>query len=246
MTIAARLATCFCCVLALPLTGQAQATRFSEVRVEPLVTGEELSAQPDLWVMEVYFKPMRLIIVDLTDPKTGEKRPEYVWYITYRAVNRPLASLVRGNPAVNELDQPVIPPRFIPEFTLKTVGTDEPKIYRDEVIPEAIAAINLRERGNFKSTVNIVGDVPPAAAPGSPDQKFLYGVATWRNIDPEARRYDVFFTGFSNGMRKITSDDGTVSLQTRTILTKYWRPGDRFDMREPEIRLDGTPQWIYR
>jgi len=224
----------------------AQQPKFSEVKVDALATGDEIAAQPDLWVMEVYFKPMRQIVVNLTDPKSGQKRPEYVWYITYRAVNRPLALRARGNRPTNDLDAPIIPPRFIPEFTLVTTDTPEPKVFHDEVIPEAIAEINRRERGNFKSTVNVVADVPPAADPGSPDEKYITGVATWRGIDPEADRYTVFLTGFSNGLKKVTAEDGTIGMQNKTIMTKYWRPGDQFDQREPEIRLDGTPQWIYR
>lgn len=230
--------------LAAPLS--AQAPKYSEIRVEAVATGDELAAQPDLWVMDVYFKPMRLIIIDLTDPKTGQTKPEFVWYITYRAVNRQLAIRPPSNVAVNDLDPPVIPPRFIPEFTLVTTDTETPKVYRDEVIPEAIAAINKRERGNYKSTVNIVTDVPPASKAGSPDEKFLYGVATWRGIDPEADRYTVFMTGFSNGIKKSTTEDGTVTIRTRTIQTKYWRPGDRFDQKEPEIRMEGAPVWIDR
>jgi hypothetical protein len=223
----------------------AQQPKFSEVKVEALATGDEIAAQPDLWVMEVYFKPMRQIVIDLTD-KSGQKKPEYVWYITYRAINRPLALKARGNRPTNDLDLPIIPPRFIPEFTLITTDTEEPKIYHDEVIPEAIAAINKRERASFKSTVNVVTDVSAAVEPGSPDEKFIYGVATWRGIDSDADRYTVFLTGFSNGLKKVTADDGTVGMQNKTIMTKYWRPGDRFNQREPEIRIDGAPQWIYR
>jgi len=224
----------------------AQQPRYSEIKVEGLASGEEIAAQPDLYVMEVYFKPMRQVVVEVTDPKTGHKKNEYIWYITYRAINRQLAIRAPGNPPVNDLDKPIIPPRFIPEFTLITTDTDEPKIYRDEVIPEAIAYINKRERGNYKSTVNAVTDVPPATPPNSPDDKVLYGVATWRGIDPDADRYTVFMTGFSNGLKKITAADGTVSIQTKTIQTKYWRPGDRFEQKEPEIRIEGTPQWMYR
>src|SRR6185503_13289659 len=60
----------------------AQQPKFSEIKVDALATGDEIAAQPDLWVMEVYFKPMRQMVLNLTDPKTGQKRPEYVWYTT--------------------------------------------------------------------------------------------------------------------------------------------------------------------
>jgi hypothetical protein len=241
----------------------AQGPNYSELKVEALATGEELAAQPDLWVMEVYFKPMRQIIVPITDPQTGKQKPEYIWYLPYRAVNRRLTTRNVPAAAVNDLDPPVIPPLFIPEFTLITTDTDEPKIYRDEIIPEALAAINKRERRTYKSSVGVVTEVPPAVDPGDPNEQFIYGVATWRGIDPDADRYTVYMTGFSNGMRKAQAPDGTEFLQTKTIQTKYWRPGDRFELKEREIRIDpgpltvdektrpedrdpGMPRWIYR
>lgn len=68
----------------------------------------------------------------------------------------------------------------------------------------------------------------------------------WRGIDPEADRYAVYLTGFSNGIRVVDGPDGQPVIQTKTIMQKYWRPGDPFDRAEPEIRLDGPAQWIYR
>lgn len=233
-------------LLALPHNIPAQGTRFGEVIVVAQASGDELSAQPDLWVMEVRFRPMRQVLIELTDPKTGQKRLQYVWYIAYRAINRKLSSRAIGEVPVNELDAPVIPPQFIPTFTLVTTDTDEPKAYEDQVIPEAVASINKRERSVLKNSVAVVTDVPAAAAPGSPDERIIHGVATWVNVDPEADRYTVYLGGFSNGFKKVAGPDGTEVLQTKTIRMKYWRPGDRFDQKESEIRLDGDPQWIYR
>ncbi|MDZ4689295.1 MAG: hypothetical protein SH850_29825 [Planctomycetaceae bacterium] len=225
-----------------PLT----APKYSEVRLAAVATGEELAAQPDLWVMDVYFKPMRQVAIELTDPKTGQKRTKYVWYVVYRAVNRPLPKIVQDNPPVNELDPPVLPPKFVPAFTLMTTDTPEPKLYEDKVLPEALAVIARRERLPLRNSVSAVGTVPPPTEPGSPDQQVIYGVATFTDVDPEADRYTVFMTGFSNGVRKVPGPDGSTGVQNKTIITKYWRPGDQFDQREPEIRLDGDPQWIYR
>lgn len=222
------------------------ATRYNEVTLTAQATGEELSAQPELWVMEVRFRPMRQMVVDITDPKTGQKSPRHVWYVAYRAVNRKLASRAVENAPVNELDPPVIPPQFIPEFTLVTTDGDEPREYRDQIIPEALAAIQQRERLALKTSVTAVSDLPAAADPGSPEETVISGVAMWTGIDPEADRYTVFFTGFSNGFKKVAGPDGTEVVQMKTIQTKYWRPGDRFEQKEPEIRLDGLPVWIHR
>lgn len=236
--------------VALPATSSAQAPRFGEVRVPAAASGEELASQPELWVMDVNFKPMRQIIVELTDPQTGQKKPQYVWYIAYRAVNRKLANRAVAEAPVNELDPPVIPPQFIPVFTLQTTDTDVPKLYQDQILPEALAAINLREKSKLKSSVSAVMDVPPATEPGAADQQVIEGVATWTGIDGEADRYTVYLTGFSNGFRKVAGPDGAEVVQWKTIRLKYWRPGDNLNQREPEIRLEtdaaNQPMWIYR
>ena len=219
--------------------------RYSEVQVEALATGEEISQQPGLWVMEVYFKPLRMIAVDITNPKTGKTESKYVWYLVYRAINRPLASPSVGNAPVNELDPPVLPPKFIPEFTLVTTD-GEPQVYHDQIIPEALKEIERRERRAYQSSVSVVATIPDPTPVSDENPEELYGVATFVGIDPEADRYTLFLTGFSNGMRTVTAPDGSQVVQHKTIEMKYWRPGDRFELREPEIRLDGAPSWIYR
>ncbi|OYW20688.1 MAG: hypothetical protein B7Z55_06910 [Planctomycetales bacterium 12-60-4] len=231
--------------LALSATGWSQIAP-TEIQVEAIATGEEISAQPGLWVMEVDFKPLRFLAIDVTNPKTGQKEPKYIWYMVYRAYNRPLASPATKEPPQNELDQPVLPPQFIPEFTLVTTDGDAPKIYQDQVIPEALAVINRRERRAYKSSVTAVANVPPAVEPGAPDEEGIYGVAMFTGIDPEADRYTLYMTGFSNGVQTTDAPDGTKVVQHRTIEMKYWRPGDRFNQEEREIRLDSQPRWIYR
>ncbi len=223
-----------------------QSPRGGEIRIAPLATGEERTSQDNLWVLEVYFKPMRLIPVELTDPKTGEKKREYVWYIAYRAMHQKTGERVDEKAPENQFDPPVSPPMFIPEFTLVVTDNDRQDIFPDQVIPEALAAINKREKANYKTTVNIVGPLPEATDPGSGDTTALSGVAMWRGIDPEADRYTVYMTGFSNGIRKVDGPDGKPIVQTKTIMQRYWRRGDRFEQREPEITLDGESKWIYR
>src|SRR5579871_6829166 len=76
------------CQALISTSADAQAPKRNEIRIPPAATGEEQTRQHNLWVLEVYTKPMRLISVELTDPKTGEKKLEYIRYITYRAVHR--------------------------------------------------------------------------------------------------------------------------------------------------------------
>lgn len=221
-----------------------------EQRILPVAAGDERTAQSDLWVMEVYFKPMRLISVELTDPQTGEKRSEYVRYIAYRAFNRPFSRKEDPNRPKNVVDKAQIPPLFIPEFLLVAKSNEREQLVYDEVIPEVIAAINAREQFEYKSSVDVVGPIPAAAEEGTDDAPSVAGVAVFRGVDPSATRYTVFMTGFSNGVRSVKGPDGSLTLQHKTIMQKYWRPGDKFDQQELEIKLmegqKDRPQWIWR
>jgi len=243
-----RLLALTCCAFAcLPLsTARAQRPLGGELIVAPVVTGEERTSQSDIWVMEVRFKPLRMISVELTDPATGKKRPEFVWYLAYRAFLRPLPPVGFEDRPQNVLDKPVSPPLFIPEFTLMATDTDEQKVYSDQIVPEALEAINLREKYQYGSSVSVVGPIPPAAESGAVDAQEIAGVAIWRNLDQTADRFTVFMTGFSNGIRSIEGPDGKPVLQTKTLVQKYWRPGDQFDLYELEIRPYGEAEWVYR
>ncbi len=234
------------CSVLVPIDTAAQMPKRGEIRIAPVATGEERTSQDKLWVLDVYFKPMRMIPVELTDVKTGEKKLEFIWYIAYRAMHRKTAERANEQAPRNEVDPPVSPPLFIPEATLIVTDNDRQDVYQDTVIPEALAAINQRERANYKSAVSIVGPLPAPAETGAGDDNALWGVLMWRGIDPEADRYTVYLTGFSNGIRKLNGPDDMPIIQTKTIMQKYWRKGDRFDPKELEISLDGDPKWIYR
>ncbi len=230
----------------VPVDAVAQMPKRGEIRIVPVATGEERTSQDKLWVLDVYFKPMRMIPVELTDTKTGEKKLEYVWYIAYRAMHRKTNERVNEQAPKNDVDPPVSPPLFIPEATLIVTDNDRQDIYPDQVIPEALAAINKREKANYKTAVSIVGPLPEPTEPGGGDDNALWGVLMWRGIDLEADKYTVYLTGFSNGIRKLNGPDDKPIVQTKTIMQKYWRKGDRFEATEPEIFLDGDSKWIYR
>lgn len=224
----------------------AQPLRGGEIRFPATASVDELVNQSDLWVMDFYFKPMRIIPVEVTDPKTGAKKLEHVWYIVYRAFNHKLEVKGKENIPVNELDKPIAPPQFVPEAVLVVTDNDRKHAFYDQVIPEALAAINKREKANYKSSVNVVTSIPEATEPGSPDDVAIEGVFMWRGVDPDANRYTVYLTGFSNAMREVENGDKEPVTQNKTIMQKYWRRGDRYDQKESEIVLDGDVQWIYR
>ena len=188
-----------------------------KIRVASLASGEERNQQTDLWVLEVRFKPLRLIRLNLTDPKTGKKSRQLVWYLLYRAVNRPLPS--KGDPngvdPQNQFDAVRGKPLFAPEFTLVTNDNDGQQIYPDNILPEAQAAIAIRERlPQLKNSVQVVGPIPdvtPYAA--KQDISPVYGVVTWVGVDPRTDFATIYMSGFSNGYRYVR---GPVPFTTLT------------------------------
>ena len=218
-----------------------------DLTLEATATGKELTAQTDLWVMEVSFKPMRMIWVDLTDAKTGKKSRELVWYLVYKAVNRTLQRRqdTSDTTPVNDND-PAPKQFFVPEFTLVTKDGGVQKIYADRILPEAQAAIIERERRDLKNSVQVVRAIPTPTPAGAQSKNTIYGVVTWRNIDDETDFFTIHMTGFSSGKRLLRGPDGKPLALRRTIMQEYWRPGDELAQREGEIRRKGQTKWMYR
>ena len=218
-----------------------------ETRAAPLVTADERQNQPNLWVMEVNFKPLRMIRVDMPSKTGNETKSTLIWYLCYRAVNRPIERRQAAETeAIEVKDRNQDSSLFIPEFTLVTDDNSGQKRYIDRVMPLAQAAINKRERREYKNSVEIVGPVPAVVPVGETAKNELFGVATWRGIDPETDRFKIYMSGFSNGYEEKTDPDGKTLVLRKSLMQEFWRPGDEFDESEAEIRRVGMPQWIYR
>lgn len=252
-----RLAGLLFVVLAAALFGsdgvRAQQTlnRGFQVTLDATATSEELNSQEDLWVMEVSFKPMRMLEVEVIDPKTGQKKKEYVWYLIYKAVNRPLQRRGATTLRAENDEDPIPTPQFVPEFTLLTEDSGVQKIYSDVIIPEAQKLILQRERRRavdpiYKNTVEIVGDIPEVTPLESKSENALHGMVMWRSVDSETDYFTVFMTGFTSSYRMIKGPEGEPLIGRRVIQQQFWRPGDRFDQTEREIRRRGEPKWIER
>jgi hypothetical protein len=226
--------------LAVPRLAYSAIAPGVETVAAPLISGEERNAQLDIWALEVNFKPVRMLLVELTDPHTGKTGRELVWYLAYRAV-------VRSSSGVPDSGRSEDRPIFVPEFTFVVEGRNAaPKLYHDRVLRPAEAAINRRERYKYKNSVEIVAPLPKM----TPDKaKFLHsldGVATWTGIDPDVVFFSIYMSGFSNGYKVAAGPDGEEIVTRRTLVQKFWRPGDRYDQHEEEIRLQDEPKWIYR
>ncbi|MCA9025873.1 MAG: hypothetical protein KDA86_11760 [Planctomycetaceae bacterium] len=234
----------------------AQVTRGFDTVARAIATGEERQRQPDLRVFEVQYKLPRIVWVDITDPKTGQQQREQIWYLAYRTANRVLANREddTNTTPVNVLDPLPGPTQFIPEFTLTTYdqqGSEQYlEQYLDVILPEATAVINTIERRRpsdpvFLDSVNIVQSLPPAVPSDAEDVDWIYGVATWRNVDPETDFFTISMRGFSNGYELKAGPDGETVTWRNTLVQQVSRRGDRFDPDQIEFEYTEPPEWVY-
>jgi hypothetical protein len=225
--------------------------------VAPAVaSGLERQRQPDMYVFEVQFKPLRMIFVDVTDPKTGAVERQQVWYLVYRAVNRSFETRADDTDTkpVNVLDPLPGPSQFIPEFTLITHDRPDSDFpvheHLGEVVPEVTAAINQVERRRpsdplFLDGVSIVQPVPGTFPPEESNVDWIYGVAMWRNVDPDTDFFRVVIRGFSNAYERRPGPDGQPVTWRKTLVQRFIRRGDRYDPNQIEFEHHGPPEWVY-
>lgn len=234
----------------------AQAVRGFVKVVPSTATGAEINRQRDLWVMEVQYKPARMAWVEFTDPETGETALEPIWYLAYRCVPRPLPRLDDSATAPqNDLDVPLGPSMFIPEFTLITYDDPASQIpvqtMMDQVIPEALTVINEIERPRnnntypeFRDSVSLVSEVIEPVPADAEAQPWIYGVATWRGVDPETDYFKIVMQGFSSGY-ELRGEEADPVAWRKAIEQRFTVLGDEFDESLREFAFDGDPVWLY-
>jgi hypothetical protein len=213
--------------------------RLKPAQGEPPMTmnlAKNVRLQHDIWALEFTFKPVRFIEVDVPDA-AGRVERKLVWYLVYHVKNLG--------------EKPV---RFTPRFVLH--AHDPNKYYDDRVMPLAVPAIQLREdpRRRLLNSVEI-SDVEIPPSPEGEDNS-VWGVATWRDIDPRTDRFSIFVQGLTNAYRieEVKGEDpqapGVWKFTRKTLQLNFWRPSDEYYEHETEIRL-GLPgdvdyRWVYK
>lgn len=231
----------------------------------PVATGEERQAQPDLWILELQYKSLRMIETSVTDARTGSKQPQLLYYLVYRALNRPIDRKEDQTDTrpINDLGETPAVDLFVPEVTLVTTDNGVRRVVKDAVVPEAQTVIARRERIPLLNTVEAVQQVPEPVDYGTEDPDYVYGVAVFPGVSPETDYFTLFLSGFSNGyklvkgpvayddLRQLASDgDMLTSDQVwNGDLDAEWRAaaqvGDLFD--NSKLPPDGAleQQWYY-
>ena len=151
-----------------------------------------------VWNLEIAFKPMRTIVVDVPQP-TGKMQKKVIWYIVYRV--RYLGNDMIPEAAKDEWGHELFDAKpvtqegwpFFPQFVL--ASHDFSKSYQDRIIPAAKKQIEEREMRGEKllNTVEISRQPIPLSTADNPQE--VWGLATWEDIDPRLTYFSVLHQG---------------------------------------------------
>ncbi len=214
---------------------------------------------PALYIAEVQYKPMRLIRLELMNPKTGKLEKELIRYLVYRVIRRDYTELAGKDKAelekklfdpdldpANALDPDTPIPLQMPRFLLETEDRNGTVIasYPDEINIEIQNAVFLREMGRKSSDLKLLNSVEAISEIGAPvavdDKdallKAFYGVAVWRNVDPKPDFLSVTMSGFSNAYR-VSGDSANRIVEEKVVVQRFARPGDEYLQDEMEFRF---------
>ena len=300
-------------VFAASDNAKAQDNQGFKTKLEVSVSGPELLENPDLWMLEVQFKPLRMQRMRFIDPQSGKQVYEWIWYLVYRVINRELDRKADTSNTVAANGEDTRPQLwFVPRIALVTDDNGEQNMYPDRALPEVQKQLATREGIALMNSLQLSG-VPPKLTPkdGGTDNA-AYGVAIFRGVDPKTDYFSIYMNGFSNAYKYVRGPVSFVKLQElsrngglettdtvwdsmiendwalaasigdlfqnqkqppkgamekswfysmksdyldpeqpppiwrKSIVQKYWRPGDEFRQDEVEIRQIGQPRWLYR
>lgn len=236
-----------------------------DVVAKPVATGEERQAQPDLWIFELEFKSLRMIEVPVTDARTGTKRPELLYYVIYKAINREidLKQDDLDRRPINDLGENPTTGFFVPEISLVATDNGKRTVVKDSVIPEAQSFISRRERLPLLNSVEASQPIPPTVPLDEEEPEAFYGVAIFRGVPADTDYFTLFLAGFSNGYKlvkgpvsyddlKARADDGNLLVSDQVwngVLTQQWRAAAQVGdlLRDNKFPPDGAAdqQWYY-
>jgi hypothetical protein len=222
------------------------------------VLTQNIPFRRSVWYLEFTYKPLRMIEVELPSADGGMEK-KLVWYLVYRVKNlgghlQPAAK-ADGHTYENQLvDYPV---RFFPQFVLES--HEYKKAYLDRVLPLAVEAIERREDPNRRLLDSVEISKTPIAVSKPGEDKSVWGVATWTDIDPRIDFFSIYVKGLTNAYR-FTDPPGAYQqgkepgfgrrIAQKTLKLNFWRPGDTYDQNEREL-FSGIPgkvdhEWVFR
>lgn len=198
-----------------------------------------------VWAMEIGFKPVRMIAVDIPN-EAGQSETKLVWYLLYYVRYR--GGDLKPNPTKDQVGteffaQPQVVPglsarRFLPGFVLNATALG--KRYQSQFIPEALGPIAEKERVGKPIYDSIAIQKVPVRLSTDRESHEVWGVATWTDIDPRTDFFAIEIRGLTNAQRCKISDDGELVTEQKTLVLNFWRPGDTINEIQDRIRY-GVP-----
>lgn len=195
--------------------------------------------QRGIWSLEFGFKSLRVIRVQNED----------IWYLVYFVRN--VGEIRTPSPSPTQTFQikgSKQPLRFIPTFELQ--ANELKKSYRDQVLPKVVPLIAAKERVT-RGRLHDSASISRLQIPVSTDtaDRRVWGVATWKGVDPKADFISVFVEGLTNAYRWQPPPKGYQPprtpaeqdvVQSKALQLNFWRSGDAIDLNDVEIRY-GIP-----
>ncbi len=229
----------------------------------------------DVWCLELSFKPLRMLAVDIPQP-SGQMQRKLVWYMVYRVRNTGvgLAPQEQADRTFVTAEKATDSIRFYPQFVLTSQDRNRDgkrirKAYLDRILPAAVQAIQRRElpKGTLLNSVQMSEEL--LAAETGRAIGGLWGVAIWEDVDPQIDFFSVYVSGLTNAYDWQDSPEGLQAddppgkgrkFTRKQLQLNFWRPGDAYAENEREIRFGAAPgradlygtgegvasRWIYR
>lgn len=229
---------------------------------------EGVTFRRTVWCLELSFKPMRMLEVDIPQP-TGKMQRKLVWYLVYRVRNTGvgLAPIEQEDGTFTSEPRVTDEVRFIPQFVLSSQDRDREgkrirKSYLDRILPTAVEAIRRREipSGELLNSAQISEKLLRAEA--GREVGGLWGVAIWEDVDPQIDFFSVYVGGLTNAYdwQDSSQERSGRKFTRKELQLNFWRPGDAYAEDEREIRFGAAPgqgdlygtgegvayRWLYR
>jgi hypothetical protein len=228
----------------------------------------------DVWCLELAFKPLRMIEVDVPQP-SGRLQRKMIWYMVYRVRNTGagLTGKVNADGTFDTQPKATDAVRFIPEFALvsqdRSGGQRVRKAYLDRIVPSALEPIRRRELSEGELLHSAQLPQHELRIETGRVQRGVWGVAMWEDVDPRIDFFSVFVRGLTNAYKWTVPPDAYKAGDPpgtgrkfiyKTLQLNFWRPGDEIDQNEREIIFGVAPgrgdfydspegvayRWVYR
>lgn len=192
-----------------------------------------------VWGLEFSFKPVRLIEADVPQAN-GKLQRKVVWYLVYKVryvgedLSPTIAAEVPGNPDKVKVESV----RFLPRFSM--LSKERNFSIDAKILPSAMEAIAARERVGKRLHDQIeIGKLDIVSS--SPEEdKSVWGVATWTDVDPRLDFFAVDVRGLTNAYKIRVDADDKSNYDRKTLRIYFWRPGDALEESKDRILL-GLP-----